>query len=118
MVVEEHEKTLMEFVVLYKSGPAAPEVHLATAVIVHLHFIWSSYTRFFMENSFMELAPVHELSELQRNTMLLTALSTSNNKERKDIDRRRRRRSIVSCSRRAHILSSKGRRRFWFILTP
>jgi hypothetical protein len=117
MVVEEHEKTLMEFVVLCKLGPAAPKVHLATAVIVHLHFIWSSYTRFFAENSFTELAPVHELSELQRNTMLLMALNTSNNKERKEIDRRRRR-SIVSCSRRAHRLSSKGRRRFWFILTP
>jgi hypothetical protein len=101
MVVEEHEKTLMQFVILCKLGPAAPEVHLATAVIVHLHFIWSSSTRFFMEDSFTELAPVHESSKLQRNTLLLTALSTSDNKKREEIDRRRRK-SIVPRSMCIH----------------
>jgi hypothetical protein len=117
MVVEDHEETLMQFMILCKLGPAAPEVHLATTVVVHLHFIWSSSSRFFMENSFTELAPVHEFSKLQRDTLLFTALRTSDNKEGEQIDRRRRR-SIVSCSRRLHVLSSKRRRRLWFILTP
>jgi hypothetical protein len=97
MLVEEHEETLMQFMILCKSGPATPEVHLAMAVIVHLHFIWSSSSRFFVEDSFTELEPVHELSKLQRNTLLLTTLSTSDNKKGEQIDRRRRR-SIVSCS--------------------
>jgi hypothetical protein len=118
MVVEEHEETLMQFMILCKLGPAAPKVHLAMAVIVHLHFIWSSSSRFFAGNSFPELAFVHELSKLQRNVLLLTTLSTSDNKKGEQIDRRRRRRSIVSCSRRIHRLSSKGIRRLWFILTP
>jgi hypothetical protein len=30
-----------------------------------------------MEDRFMKLAPIHELGEPQRNTLLLTALSTS-----------------------------------------
>jgi hypothetical protein len=46
--------------VLYKMGPAAPEVHLTIVVIVYLHLVWSSSTRFFSEDGFMELAPVHE----------------------------------------------------------
>jgi hypothetical protein len=90
MVVKEHEKTLMQFMVLYKLGPAAPEVHLTTAVVVHLHFIQSSSSRFFAEDSFTKLAPVHELSKLQRNTLLLTALSTSDNKKGEHFDTRRR----------------------------
>jgi hypothetical protein len=81
VVVEDHEETLMQFMILCKLGLATPEVHLATTVIVHLHFIWSSSTRFFTENSFTKLAPVHEFSKLQRDTLLLTALNTSNDKE-------------------------------------
>jgi hypothetical protein len=73
MVVEEHEKPLMQLVVLYKLGPAAPEVHLTTAIIVHLHFIQSSSSRFFVEASLSKLAPVHELSKFQRNALLLDA---------------------------------------------
>jgi hypothetical protein len=52
MVVKEREETLMQFMILCKLGLAAPEVHLATAIIVHLHFIWSSSSRFFAEDSF------------------------------------------------------------------
>jgi hypothetical protein len=99
-------------------GPAAPEEHLATTVIIHLHLIRSSSTRFFTEDGFTELVPVHELSKLQRNTLLLSALSTSDNKKGEQIDRRRRRRSIVSCSVCIHRLSGRRRRRLWLILTP
>jgi hypothetical protein len=91
MVVEEHEKPLMQLVVLCKLGPSAPEVHLAAPIIVHLHLIWSSASRLFAEDSFPELAPVHEFCELQRNTLLLTALSTSDAEERINLGRRRRR---------------------------
>jgi hypothetical protein len=117
MVIEEHKKALMQVMILYKLGPTTPEEHLATAIIVYLHLVWSSSTRFFAEDGFTELAPVHELSKLQRSTLLLTALSTSDNKEGEQIDRRRRR-SIVSCSVYIHRLSSKRRRRLWLILTP
>jgi hypothetical protein len=48
------------------------------------------------------LAPVHELSKLQRNTLLLMELSTSDNEKREHIDKRRRRRSIVPCSMCIH----------------
>jgi hypothetical protein len=91
MVMEEHEKTLMRVMVLCKLGLVAPEVHLTTAIVVHLHFIWSSSSRFFMEDSLSKLAPVHELSKFQRNTLLLTALSTSDNKKGESFDMRRRR---------------------------
>jgi hypothetical protein len=57
MVVEEHKKALMQVMILCKLGPAAPKVHLITAIIVYLHLIWSSSTKFFLEDSFTELAP-------------------------------------------------------------
>jgi hypothetical protein len=91
MVVKEHEKPLMQLVVLRKLWPAAPEVYLTMAIVVHLHFIWSSSSRFFAEDSLSKLAPVHELSKFQRNALLLTALITSNNEEGESFDRRRRR---------------------------
>jgi hypothetical protein len=91
MVVEEHENTLMQLMVLSKLGPGTPEVHLTTAIVGHLHFIRSSSSRFFMEDSLSKLAPVLELSKFQRNTLLLTALSTSDNKKGESFDRRRRR---------------------------
>jgi hypothetical protein len=108
MVVKEHEEPLMQLVVLCKLGPSAPEVHLATPIIVHLHFIWSSASRMFVEDSFPKLAPIHELGELQRNTLLLTALSTSDAEERVDLGRRRRRRGgIARSSARAWSSSSR-----------
>jgi hypothetical protein len=91
MVVKEHEKPLMQLMVLCKLGPAAPEVHLTTAIVVHFNLIWSSSSRFFVKDSFTKLTPVHELGKLQWNTLLLTALSTSNNEERESLDKRRRR---------------------------
>jgi hypothetical protein len=61
--------------ILCKLRPATPEIHLAVAIIVYLHLVRSTSTRFFAKDGFMELAPIHELSKLERNTPLLTALS-------------------------------------------
>jgi hypothetical protein len=33
-------------------------------IIVHLHFIWSSSSRLFVEDRFPELTPIHEFGEL------------------------------------------------------
>jgi hypothetical protein len=91
MVVEEHEEPLMQLMVLCKLGPSAPKVHLTAPIIVHLHLIWCSASRLFTEDRFTKLAPIHELGELQRNTLLLTTLSTSDAEERIDLGIRRRR---------------------------
>jgi hypothetical protein len=76
-------------------GPAAPKVHLAAPVVVHFQFIGSSSSRLLAEDCFTKLAPIHELGELQRNTLWLTALSTSDTEERINLGRRRRRRGVV-----------------------
>jgi hypothetical protein len=91
VVVEEHEKPLMQIMVLRKLGPAAPEIHLTTAIVVHFNLIWSSSSRLFAKDSFTKLAPIHELGKFQQNTLLLTTLSTSDTEERVNLDRRRRR---------------------------
>jgi hypothetical protein len=91
VVVEKHEKPLMQVMVLRKLGPSAFEVHLAAPIIVHLHLIWSSASRLFAENCFTKLTPIHELGEFQRKTLYLTALSASDIEERKSVDRSRRR---------------------------
>jgi hypothetical protein len=44
---------LIQVMILCKLGPAAPEVHLTIVVIVYLHLVWSSSTRFFSEDGFM-----------------------------------------------------------------
>jgi hypothetical protein len=54
--------------------------------------------------------------KIEWNTLLLTALSTSNNKEGEKIDRRRR--SIARSSVRIHNLASNRRGRLRFVLTP
>jgi hypothetical protein len=118
VVVEDHEETLMQFMILCKLGPAAPEVHLATTIIIHLHFIWSSSSRLFAQDGFPKLAPVHKFSEFELNTLLLMELSTSNDKEGENIDRRRRRRSIARSIAGIHNLASSRRGRFRFVLTP
>jgi hypothetical protein len=111
MIVEEHEETLMQLVVLCKLGPSAPEVHLTAPIIVHLHFIWSSSSRLFAEDRFSGLAHVHELGKFQRNTLLLMALSTSDTEERINLDRRRRRgivRSSVMSTHASILVDSVG----------
>jgi hypothetical protein len=65
MVVEEHEKPLMQLMVLCKLGPAAPKVHLTMAIIVHFNLIWSSSSRLFAKDSFTKLASIHELGKFQ-----------------------------------------------------
>jgi hypothetical protein len=62
MVIEEHKKALMKVMILCKLGLAVPEEHLTMAVIVYLHLVWSSSIRFFAEDGFTKLAPIHELS--------------------------------------------------------
>jgi hypothetical protein len=91
VVVEKHEKPLMQVMVLRKLGPAAPEVHLAAPIIVHFHFIGSSSSRLLKENYFTKLTPIHELGEFQRNTLYFMALSASDTEERESLDRSRRR---------------------------
>jgi hypothetical protein len=64
MAAEEHKKALMQVMILCKQGPAAPKVYLTMVIKVYVPLIWSSSTRFFSEDSFTELTPVHELSKL------------------------------------------------------
>jgi hypothetical protein len=101
MVVEEHEESLIQLVVLCKLGPSAPKEHLAAPIIVHFNLIWHSASRLFAQDRFPKLTSIHELGKLQRNMLLLTALSTSDAEERIDLDRRRRRRRGImqSCAR-------------------
>jgi hypothetical protein len=91
MVVKEHEEPLMQLVVFCKLGPSASEVHLAAPIIVHLHLVWCSASRLFTKDRFTKLTLIHELGEFQRNTLYLTALSTSDTEERKSPGRSRRR---------------------------
>jgi hypothetical protein len=44
VVIEQQEPPLMQIVIFYKTGLAAPEEHLSIAIIVHLHLIWRSFT--------------------------------------------------------------------------
>jgi hypothetical protein len=91
VVVEEHDEPLMQLMILCKLGPSAPEVHLAATIIIHLHLIWSSASELFVEDRLTKLTPIHELGELQWNTLYLTALGTSDIEERIDLGSSRRR---------------------------
>jgi hypothetical protein len=97
VVVEEHEKPLVEVMIFHKLGPATPEVHLATSIIPHLHFIRSSSPRLFAKDCFTKLTPIHELGEFQRHTLNLAALSAGDTKEGENLGRRR---SIMQSSAR------------------
>jgi hypothetical protein len=57
MVIEDHEKPLMDFVVFCKMGPAAPEVHLAVSVVPHLYLVGSSSSRVFAKECFTKFRP-------------------------------------------------------------
>jgi hypothetical protein len=50
MVIEDHEKPLVEVVVFCKMGPATPEVHLAVSVVPHLYLVGSSSSRVFAKD--------------------------------------------------------------------
>jgi hypothetical protein len=99
MVIEDHEKPLVEVVVFCKMGPTAPEVHLAVSIVPHLYLVGSSSSRVFAKDCFTKFPPIHELSKFQRNPLNLTALSTDNTEERINFGRRRRR-SITQRSAR------------------
>jgi hypothetical protein len=64
VVIEEHKKALIQVIILCKLGPASPEIHLATAIIVYLHLVWSSSARLFPQDGLAKLVPIHELSKL------------------------------------------------------
>jgi hypothetical protein len=85
VVVEEHEKPLVEVMIFHKLGPAAPKIHLAASIILHLHFIGSSSPRLFVKNCFMKLMPIYELGEFQWHTLNLTALSAGDVEEGVDL---------------------------------
>jgi hypothetical protein len=53
MEVKGYEEPLMEVMILRKSRLAALEELFTDAVVPHLHFVWGSSTRMFMENYFM-----------------------------------------------------------------
>jgi hypothetical protein len=98
MEVESHEETLVEVMILCKLQPAALEVHLAGAVVLDLHFIGSSSPRVFTKNRFPQFLPIHEIGELQRHPLNLTALSAGDAEE--GVHSGRRRRSIMRRSAR------------------
>jgi hypothetical protein len=52
MIVKGHKEPLMEVMILCKSRPAVFEELFVGTVVPHLHFIWSSPTRVFVENCF------------------------------------------------------------------
>jgi hypothetical protein len=87
MEVEGHEEALMDVVVFCKLRPATLKVLLAVAIIPNLHFVWSPTARLFAENRFSQFSPIHELGEIQRQTLNLAALRHGNAEERKDSGR-------------------------------
>jgi hypothetical protein len=91
MVVKDHEETLVKVMIFGKLRPAALEVHLAVPIIPDFYLIGSSSPRVFAKNCFSQLSPVHELCELQRHPLNLTALSAGDAEEGVHFGRRRRR---------------------------
>jgi hypothetical protein len=64
MIVEGHEVTSLDVVIIHKLGPAALEVLFASTVIPDFHLVGSSSPGVFMKNCFTQLPPIHELGEL------------------------------------------------------
>jgi hypothetical protein len=91
MVIEDHEKSLVEVLVFCKMGSATPKVHLAVSVVPYFYHIGSSSSRVFVKDCFTKFPPIHELSKLQRHPLNLTALSASDAEEGIKFGRRRRR---------------------------
>jgi hypothetical protein len=93
MVIEDHEKPLVEVVVFCKMGPSTPEIHLAISIVPHLYLIGSSSSRVFAKDCFTKFPPIHELSKFQRHPLNLMALSAGDAEEGIKFGRRRRRSS-------------------------
>jgi hypothetical protein len=66
VLVEIHEKALVEVMVFCKLRPAALEVLFTGTVVPDLHFIGSSSPRVFTKNRFPQFSPIHKLGEFQR----------------------------------------------------
>jgi hypothetical protein len=113
MVIEDHEKPLVEVVVFCKMGPSTPEVHLTVSVIPHIYLVGSSSSRVFAKDYFTKFPPIHELSKFQRHPLNLTALSADDAEEGINFGRRRRR-SITWQSARTWCSS----RNLGLVLTP
>jgi hypothetical protein len=60
MVIEDHEKPLVEVVVFCKMGPATPKVHLIVPVVPYLYLVGGSSSRVFAKNCFTKFSPIHE----------------------------------------------------------
>jgi hypothetical protein len=84
MKVEGHEEALVDVMVFRKLRLATLKVLLAVAIIPNLHFVWSPTARLLVENRFSQFTPIHELCEIQRQTLNLAALRHGNAEERKD----------------------------------
>jgi hypothetical protein len=64
MIVERHEETSLDVMIIHKLGPAALEVLFTSTVILDFHLVGSSSPRMFTKNCFTQLPPIHELGEL------------------------------------------------------
>jgi hypothetical protein len=82
MEVEGHEEALMDIVVFYKLRPATLKVLLAVAIILNLHLIWGPAPRLLAKNRFAQFTSIHELYEIQWETLNLAALCHGNAEER------------------------------------
>jgi hypothetical protein len=113
VVIKDHEKPLVEFMVFRKLGPATLEVHLAVSIVPYLYLVGSSSSRLFAKNCFAKFSPIHELSKFQWHPLNLAALSTGDAEEGINF-RRRRSRSITRWSTRTWCSSSN----LGLVLTP
>jgi hypothetical protein len=82
--VEGNEEALVDVVVFCKLRPATLKVLFAVAIIPNLHFIWSPVARLLAKNRFSQFTPIHELCEIQWQTLNLAALHHGNAEERED----------------------------------
>jgi hypothetical protein len=85
--VEGHEEALVDIVVFCKLRPATLQVLLAVTIIPNLHIVWSPTARLFAENRFSQFSHIHELGEIQRQALNLTALCHGNAEKGKDSGR-------------------------------
>jgi hypothetical protein len=81
MIIKGHEEPLMEVMVLRKSRPTALEELLAGAVVLYLHFIWTSSTRVFAENCFAQFPTIHEIREFRWQALNITTLRAGDTEE-------------------------------------
>jgi hypothetical protein len=107
--VEGHEEALVDVVVFCKLRPATLKVLLAVAIVPHFHLVWDTTARLLAENRLSQFAPIHELGEIQWQTLNLAALRHGNAEERKDSGRcsrssgSSRRRSRWTCGSASHL---------------